>query len=114
MKKEEVDYLVSLTKKAEKDGILEDRIALAQTVPLRLRYKLVSLEDSDFTFLYDVEQSAKNYFKLSLHFMDNDSKIGLLRIDYCGQHTNPDTINHDLPEEYHPFVGKNFSYNEPH
>jgi len=114
MTKEQVDYLLALPKKVETNDVLEDAIVLTQTVPFNLRYKLVSPEDDEFTFLYDVDQSAKNYLKLSLHFMDNDSKVGLLRIDFCGQHQNPENINQELPAELYPFAGKLFSYNEPH
>ncbi|MDR2085307.1 MAG: hypothetical protein LBP67_09980 [Bacteroidales bacterium] len=46
--------------------------------------------------------------------MDNETKIGLLRIDFNGQHQNPEEISDRLPEDLHPFVGNFFAYNEPH
>jgi len=114
MTKEQVDYLLALPRRVEKNGILEDTITFNQQVPFQQRYKLKSPIDDSYTFLYNIDQSAKNYLKLTLHFMDNDTKIGLLRIDFNGQHQNPEEITENLPEDLHPFVGKLFAYNEPH
>lgn len=46
--------------------------------------------------------------------MDGDTRIGLLRVDYKGQHENPQTLKENVPEILHPFVGKFFDYNEHH
>ena len=114
MTKEQVDYLLALPKRVEKNGILEDSITFDQQVPFQQRYKLKSPIEYSYSFLYHIDQSAKNYLKLTLHLMDNDSKIGLLRIDFNGQHQNPEEITENVPEELHLFVGKLFAYNEPH
>ena len=114
MTKEQVDYLLALPKRVEKNGILEDSITFDQQMPFQQRHKLKSPIDDSYTFLYNIDQSAKNYLKLTLHFMDSDTKIGLLRIDFNGQHQNPEDIIENLPKDLHPFIGKHFDYNEPH
>jgi len=114
MTKEQVDYLLALSKRVEKNGILEDTITFDQQVPFQQRYKLKSPIDDSYTFLYDIDQSAKNHLKLTLHLMDNDTKIGLLRVDFNGQHQNPEKNTENLPEELYPLAGKFFGYNESH
>jgi hypothetical protein len=114
MTQDQINHLLALPKRVEKDGILEESITFDQQVPFQHKYKLKSPIDDSYTFLYTVDQSAKNHLKLTLHFMDNDTKIGLLRIDFNGQHQNPEDISADLPEYLHPFAGKFFSYDEPH
>jgi len=70
--------------------------------------------DNSYTFLYDINQSPKVNLKLNLYLMDNETKIGLLRIDFNGQHQNPEEVIGDLPKDLLPFAGKLFDYNEPH
>jgi hypothetical protein len=110
---EQVKYLLALPKKVEADNNLHDVINLDQTIPFQHRYHLVSEQDSEYTFLYNIDQSKKNYFKLSLYLMDNETQIGLLRIDYSGQHQNP-PANDNLPPEFQPHIEKFFRYDEPH
>lgn len=114
MTKEQINHLLSLPKRVENSGILEDSISFNQQVPFQHRFKLKSYIDDSYTFMYNIDQSAKNYLKLTLHFMDNDTKFGLLRIDFNGAHQNPEEIISNLPEELHPYAGKYFTYNEPH
>ena len=114
MTKEQVDYLLALPKRVEKNGVLEETITFDQQIPFQQRYKLKSPIDDSYTFLYNIDQSAKNYLKLTLHFMDNETKIGLLRIDFNGQHQNPEEIVAELPEDLNPYAGKLFTYSEPH
>jgi hypothetical protein len=96
------------------DDKLVDEVSISQQIPFKERYKMLSPENKDVTFLYIVEQSSKNLFKLSLYLMDADTRIGLLRVDYSGQHENHQTISEHLPAEFHPYVGKFFNYNEHH
>jgi hypothetical protein len=114
MIQEQINHLIALPKRVECNGILEESITMDQKVPFQERYTLKSPVDDSYTFLYNVDQSSKNHLKLTLHFMDNDKKIGLLRIDFSGQHQNPEEINDGLPNDLRPFAGKFFTYNEPH
>jgi hypothetical protein len=75
---------------------------------------LISPDEADYIFIYDISQSKKNQFKLTLYLLDDETKIGLLRVDYSGQHKNPETITEKVPVEFHPFAGKFFDYNEHH
>jgi hypothetical protein len=77
-----------------------------------IRLHLQLKEDEDQKFILDIKASNKKAFKISLHHMDERSKIGLLRIDYKGRHVNPDTLLDNIPAEYHPFAGT--WINEPH
>ena len=83
-------------------------------MPFKETFILASPENTRYVFFYEVDQSAKNVFKLSLHLMNNETKIGLLRIDFNGGHQNPSEITDNLPEELHQFAGKHFSHNESH
>lgn len=111
---EQAQYLLKLPKKVELNGKLEDKITLLQEFPFQERYALISPENEDFTFLYEINQSKKNQFKLTLYLLDEETRIGLLRVDFSGQHENPHTINDKVPAVLHPFVGKFFNYNEHH
>jgi hypothetical protein len=46
--------------------------------------------------------------------MDNDTRIGLLRVDFSGQHENPQTLTDNMPAIFHPYVGRFFDYNDHH
>lgn len=111
---EQSQYLLALPKKVERDGMLQDTITFNQPFPFQERYTLISAEDTDFTFLYEITQSKKNQFKLSLYLMDEDTRIGLLRVDFSGQHENPHTIKENVPLAFHPFAGKFFEYDSHH
>jgi hypothetical protein len=111
---EQVQYLLGLPKKVKVNGVLRDTIVLEQTVPLQERYMLVAEADESYAFLYSIDQSRKNLFKLTLYLMDNEEHIGLVRIDYSGQHQNPEKITADVPQQFHPYAGKFFGYGEPH
>lgn len=114
MSNEQAEYLLSLPKRIlGKEGLL-DSIIINQEFPLNLRYELVSDKDAEFTFLMEVTQSKKNSIRLSFHLQENDSKIGLLRVDFNSGHRNPEEINKSVPEKFHPFVGKYFSNKEHH
>ncbi|MDR2581972.1 MAG: hypothetical protein LBC75_00645 [Fibromonadaceae bacterium] len=114
MEKKEVDYLLALPKRVKLHDILEDSITFDRPVLFQQKYKLGSPMDDNYTFLYEINQSPKVNLKLTLYLMDNETKIGLLRIDFNGQHQNPEEVIKDLPKDLLPFAGKLFDYNEPH
>jgi hypothetical protein len=66
---------------------------------------LFSKKDDEFSFLWTIKQSSKNTLRISLHYQEEDSKTGLLRIDYNGGHTNPQSINEYVPEKFYPYAG---------
>jgi len=111
---EQATNLLKLTKKVLQNDTLQEVIAFDQSFPFSYRFILLSPDDEDFTFLYDINQSAKNQFKLTLYLLDNDTKIGLLRVDYSGQHKNPETITDRVPEIFRPYIGTFFDYHVPH
>lgn len=74
---------------------------------------MIDAAEGNFEFLWRISQSAKNVIKLSLHVQDEDSNIGLLRIDYNGPHQNPQNAKDNLPEKFLPYVGRWFN-NESH
>jgi hypothetical protein len=111
---EQAKYLLHLPKKVQVNGVLEDEIIFTQAFPFQERYTLISPYDTDFTFLYEINQSKKNQFKLTLYLMDEDTRIGLLRVDFSGQHVNPQVANDKVPAAFLPFRGKFFYYNDHH
>lgn len=111
---EQAQFLLRLSKKVEIDGNLQDRIAFNQPFPFHLRYTLISPTEPDYVFLYETNQSSKNHFKLSLYLMDDETRIGLLRVDFRGQHENPQSLTDNVPEIFHPYVGKFFDYDCHH
>ncbi|MDR0864068.1 MAG: hypothetical protein LBO74_03935 [Candidatus Symbiothrix sp.] len=111
---EQAEYLLKLPKMVIIDDKILPHLTINQKFPLRERFELISETDNEFSFLWEIKQSAKSTFRISLHFQDNDSKIGLLRIDFNCGHTNPEGINEYLPEKFHPYVGKQLSINEHH
>ncbi|MDR2791774.1 MAG: hypothetical protein LBB27_03465, partial [Tannerellaceae bacterium] len=101
---EQSDYLLSLSKKVCNGDKLLDRLVIDQCRG-KQRFELVSKDNGEYSFLWEVFQSSKNTLHLSLHFQEEDSKIGLLRIDYNGTHTNPTRLNEYVPERFHRYVG---------
>lgn len=111
---EQAETLIHLKKKIFQDDKVIDNLVIDQIFPLRLRYELVSNEDGDFSFLWEITQSSKSAFRISLHFQEDESKIGLFRVDYNSGHRNPETASDKLPQRFLPFVGKWFSNEESH
>jgi hypothetical protein len=108
----QAQLLLQLPKKVEQNGQMVDNLTFTQPFPFTLKYTLISPDDADYVFLNDITQSTKNHFKLTLYLMEDESKIGLLRVDFNGQHKNPETLSENVPEIFHPFVGKFFDYHE--
>jgi hypothetical protein len=111
---EQADYLLHLPKKILKGDELLPQWTISQTYHFQERFELISEIDDEFSFLWEIHQSAKRTLRISLHIQENGSKIGLLRIDFNGGHKNPETINQYVPERFHPYVGKAFSNSEHH
>ncbi|MDI9562960.1 MAG: hypothetical protein QM301_02080 [Bacteroidota bacterium] len=111
---EQAEYLLKLPKKVVKDDVLLDTLTINQEYPFNARFELVSEKDDEFTFIWEIQQSKKNRIRVSFHHQENDSKTGLLRVDYNSGHINPEVLSKHVPEKFHPFVGKIFSPNEHH
>lgn len=111
---EQTEYLLKLPKKVVQNDMLLDKLTIDQKFPFNARFELVSEKDDEFTFLWEINQSKKNSIRVSFHYQDNDSKTGLLRVDYNSGHKNPEVASEYLPEKFIPFVGKTFSNKEHH
>jgi len=111
---EQANYLLNLPKKIFKGDELLSNITINQEFPFQERFELLSKDDDEFSFLWEIRQSAKNALKISLHVQEDDSKIGLKRIDYYGGHKNPENINEFVPEKFHQYAGKEFANCEHH
>lgn len=94
---EQAQLLIGIEKKILIDNSPVDSVTLQQEFPIDIRYHLIDSAEGNFEFLWRISQSAKNVIKLSLHVQDEDSNIGLLRIDYNGPHQNPQIAKEDLP-----------------
>ncbi len=80
----------------------------------KARYTLYAEQEPDYSFLPDIRRSSKRALKITLHFQEDDSKTGLLRIDYHEQHRNPLEIKNSSPDRFKPYAGKWFDYREHH
>lgn len=67
-----------------------------------------------FEFIWEIWQSQKNTIKMSLHHQDDETKMGLFRVDYNSGHNNPAELTGSVPDKFHPYVGKHFAVNEHH
>ena len=113
---QEADDLIALPKQ-----IIVGGNALGATM-LRLpggqaKYRLRSDQDEDLSFLMEITQATKGPnkgLKMSLHFQEDDEKIGLLRVDYFGQHQNPSEVTAHLPADLIPYAGMWFRYEDHH
>jgi hypothetical protein len=112
---EQADYLLKLPKKIlNKEGNLLPQITINQKYPFYERFELLSEKDDEFSFFWQIKQSSKNTLQISLHVQEDDSKTGLLRIDYNGGHTNPQIINKYVPERFHMYAGKQLTESHVH
>lgn len=111
---EQADYLLRLPKKIVENQQLTSVKMLDQVFPMKEKFELLSEEDADFSFVFEINQSSKQSFKLTLHHQEADASIGLLRIDYQGKHQNPAVVTEKVPARFHPYVGWMFGYHEHH
>ena len=77
------------------------------------RFSLTNQDEPDYEFLFEITSHQKITFKISFHNQENNTKEGLIRVDYKGGHKNPETITDFVPEIVKPYVG-HFFQNEPH
>jgi hypothetical protein len=114
---EKTQYLLQLPKMVDKNdnlGNLEEKITLKKPSLINEIFTLIVPNDDEFKFSYIVNQSEKNIYKLSLFLMQDDTKIGLLRVDFNGGHKNPDRANEHVPKDFLKYVGKRLKYQESH
>lgn len=79
----------------------------------KTRLVLNNTDEPEYSFLFEVTSHKKITFKISLHNQEDNTKEGLMRVDYKGGHKNPEGINAFVPEIVKPYVGY-FFQNEPH
>lgn len=112
---QEAKNLISLPKKVLNEDKLTDKMEIDVRGPLHLRFLLLAENDKDYSFVYEVNQSGKFDLKISLHLMDDETKLGLVRVEYHGsRHYNPATVLAQLPQEFHTYAGKYIAGNHIH
>ncbi|HND46088.1 MAG TPA: hypothetical protein PLC61_06810 [Chitinophagales bacterium] len=79
----------------------------------KTRLILTNPDEPEYSFLFEVTSHKKITFKISLHNQEDNTKEGLMRVDYKGGHKNPEGVNIYVPEIVKPYVGY-FFQNEPH
>ena len=77
------------------------------------RFTLINLDEPEYEFLFEITSNRKITFKITFHNQENNTKEGLIRIDYKGGHKNPETLNDYVPEFVKPYLGHYFQ-NESH
>ena len=90
--------------------------AIDLSFPIDISVDLLS-SDGEYSFRWVIYQSAKDCLKINLHFMEDDSKTGLLRIDISPwnvKHSNPIEINDDVPSPLVPYAGKEIAGSHVH
>lgn len=76
----------------------------------RLRYTLGLLETVNNTrLMWQINQSEKMQIRLSLHIQQEETNIGLIRLDYNAGHRNPTEISPNLPAVFHDYAGFDFA-----
>jgi len=108
-----------LTNKEVKNLLELDKILLHPNKVIDLKkeknkIELISQQDTQRKFLVEITSSKKIVLKTSIHHMETVSNIGLLRIDYRGNHHNPVEIKATLPHKLKKYADKWFSEDEPH
>ena len=59
----------------------------------KTRLILNNADEPEYNFLFEVTSHRKITFKISLHNQEDNTKEGLMRVDYKGGHKNPEGIN---------------------
>ena len=88
-----------------------------QTIDLskkKNRLELISHQDSDYEFWVEITTNQKIILKTSVHHLESNSFVGLLRIDFKGGHHNPANILPTLPDYLKPYADKWFDPTESH
>lgn len=105
---EEAEYLLNL------DKSLSDPNQVIDLGSKKNRLDLLSHQDSEHSFWVEITSNQKIILKTSIHHLESNSFVGLLRIDFKGGHHNPSSIKNTLPEYLKPYADKWFEPNEPH
>lgn len=108
--KVQADYLLGLPKhiiEQTSRGVhtFLDQKTYIPTLPINDRIYLASKADDEFTFFMEIDQSPKNQLKITLHLQEEDTSIGLLRIDYNGRHRNPVIAIDTIPDLFKQLAG---------
>ncbi|MFV8360520.1 DUF6978 family protein [Flavobacterium sp. LS1P3] len=77
------------------------------------RFKLINSEEPEYEFLFEITSNRKITFKITFHNQENNTKEGLIRIDFKGGHKNPESLNEFVPDFVKPYLG-HFFQNESH
>lgn len=88
-----------------------------QTIDLRNkknRLELISHQDSECNFWMEVTSNQKIILKTSIHHLESNTFVGLLRIDFKGTHQNPEGIKDTLPDYLKSYAGEWFDPTEHH
>ncbi len=100
--------LIKLPKIIEEGGITNVDLSLEKN-----RFKLTNSDEPEYEFLLEITTHRKIMFKITFHNQENNTKEGLIRIDYKGGHKNPETLNDNVPPFVIPYLGYYF-HNEAH
>ena len=98
--------LLDLPKHIVEEEKYLDRKNYAPKLPIDDRIYMASKTDDEFTFFLDIWQRSKQQIKITLYFQEDDSSIGLLRVDFNGRHKNPEIENENVPDIFKPYAGK--------
>ena len=77
------------------------------------RFKLINHDEPEYEFLFEITSNRKITFKITFHNQENNTKEGLIRIDFKGGHKNPEMLNDYVPDFVKPYLGFYFQ-NESH
>lgn len=92
---------------------IEGGILILNLSSEKTRFTLVSEEEPEYEFLFEITSNKKISFKITFHNQENNTKEGLIRIDYKGGHKNPESLNEFVPDNVKPYLGY-FFQNEAH
>lgn len=95
---DEVLYLLGLKKSLEnnKKILVKNR---------KTRLELISPDDKNVKFWVELTRNEKILLKTSIHHLETNHHVGLLRIDYKGSHKNPEIVTDKVPEIVKPYAG---------
>lgn len=105
---QEANYLMNL------DKVLTNPNQTIDLSQKKNRIELISHQDTDCNFWVEITTNQKIILKTSIHHLESNSYIGLLRIDIKGGHHNPSNIEPTLPDFLKPYADKWFEPNESH
>ncbi len=105
---QEAKYLLDLEK------VLIDPNQTIDLSKKKNRLELISHQDTDHEFWVEITTNQKIILKTSIHHLESNSYVGLLRIDFKGGHHNPANILPTLPDILIPYADKWFDPTESH